>query len=173
MLHRNVSSAASLTTPAVDEVQPTDESANDDTAAASASHAEPAPSIAVVQPSMPSQPGRLVRHLQTSLEWLNSHDSWVGTLQILLLSQNRFDEQAYYEYLGHLSGQGVDISKVRIFATYTSDQKVFSVVYGEYKNRGAANAAKTELPQILQDTAPIGRSVGGLMEEIQRLEGKN
>jgi septal ring-binding cell division protein DamX len=50
---------------------------------------------------------------------------------------------------------------------------MFSIVYGEYQNRGAANAEKADLPAILQDAAPIGRSVGGLMEEIQRLEGKN
>jgi hypothetical protein len=137
---------------------------------------EPAPSqaaIAVVLPSIQSPPGRLLQDLQTSLEWIISRDNRVGTLQIMLLRQNRFDDRVYYEYLDRLSEQGVDISQVRIFATYTGDHKVFSVVYGEYQNRRAANAAMTDLPPILQDAAPIGRSVGGLMEEIQRLEGKN
>ena len=167
------------TAPAEDELQATEvqyEIVNDDTAPASASQADSAPSqdaISEVLPSMQSQPSRLLQDLQASLEWINSRDSRVGTLQILLLSQNRFDDRAYYEYLDRLSEQGGDISEVRIFATYTGDQKVFSVVYGEYQNRGAANAAKTDLPPILQDAAPIGRSVGGLMEEIQRLEGKN
>jgi septal ring-binding cell division protein DamX len=167
------------TTPVADELQTNevqDETATDDTVPASASQAEPAPAqaaISVELPSIQSQPGRLLEDFQASLEWINSRHSKVGTIQILLLSQNLFDGQVYYEYLDRLSEQGVDITKVRIFATYTGNQKMFSVVYGEYQNRGAASAAKTDLPQILQDTAPIGRSVGGLMEEIQRLEGKN
>jgi septal ring-binding cell division protein DamX len=153
-----------------------DETANNDTIAESASQAEPASTqtaTSAVLPSIQTLSGRLLQDLQASLEWINSHDSSVGTIQIMLLRQNRFDDRVYYDYLDRLSEQGVDISEVRIFATYTGEQKVFSVVYGEYQNRGAANAAKTDLPPILQDTAPIGRSVGGLMKEIQRLEGKN
>ena len=167
------------TAPAEDELQATDvqdEIVSDDTAPASSSPAEPAPAqvaIAEVLPSIQSSADRLLQDLQASLEWINSRDSRVGTLQIMLLRQNRFDDRVYYEYLDRLSEQGVDISEVRIFATYTGDHKVFSVVYGEYQTRRAANAAKTGLPPILQDAEPIGRSVGGLMAEIQRLEGKN
>ena len=136
----------------------------------------PAPSqtaISVVLPSIQSPPGRLLNDMQASLEWINSRDSRVGTMQIMLLRQNRFDDRVYYDYLDRLSEQGVDISEVRIFATYTGGKKMFSVVYGEYQTRRAAIDAMSELPSILQDAAPIGRSVGGLMEEIQRLEGKN
>jgi len=128
---------------------------------------------AVVLPSIQSSPGRLLQDLQASLEWISSRDSKVGTLQIMSVKQERFDSRVYYQHLDDLSEQGADISKVRIFETYTGDRKVFSVVYGEYQSRRAANAAYTDLPPILQDAEPIGRSVGGLMEEIQRLEGKN
>jgi septal ring-binding cell division protein DamX len=167
------------TATAEDELQATevqDEIVNDDTAPASASQSESVPSqdaTSAVLPSMQSQPSRLLQDLQASLEWINSRDSRVGTMQIMLLRQNRFEDRVYYKYLDRLSEQGIDISEVRIFETHTGNQKMFSVVYGEYQSRGAANAAKTDLPLILQDAAPIGRSVGGLMEEIQRLEGKN
>ncbi|MCG6889540.1 MAG: hypothetical protein LJE92_08130 [Gammaproteobacteria bacterium] len=91
----------------------------------------------------------------------------------MLLSQKRFDERAYYDYVERLISQGIDVSRLRIFETYTVNQKVYSVVYGEFPSRGAASAAKVGLPKILQEVAPIPRSVGGLMTEIQRLEGKN
>ena len=167
------------TTPAVDELQSSEQqdvTVNDDSTPANAPQLEPesAPATAaVLQQSTQAESSRLERDLQSSREWINSRDSRVGTLQIMLLSQNRFDDLAYYEYLDRLSGQGVDISKLRIMPTYTGNQKVFSVVYGEYQDRKSANAAKTDLPKILQDIAPIPRSVGGLMTEMQRLEGKN
>jgi hypothetical protein len=89
------------------------------------------------------------------------------------LRQNRFDGRVYYAHLERVSGEGVDFSKLRIFATCIGKQKVYSVVFGGVQSRVAANAAKAGLPEILQEVAPIPRSAGGLMAEIQRLEGKN
>ena len=116
---------------------------------------------------------RLQRDLQTSLEWINGRDISVGTLQILLLSQKGFKQRVYYEYLDRLAVEGVDLAELKIFETYTRGQRVFSVVFGEYPNRRSAADAKAELPKILRDASPIPRSVGGLMEEMRRLEGKN
>ncbi len=167
------------TTPAVDELQSTEEqdvAVNDDSTSANSAHTEPesAPAIAVEVPSsMQAVSSRVQRDLQTSRDWINSRDSAVGTLQIMLLSQDRFDDRVYYEYLDRLSGQGVDISELKILATYTGNQDVFSVVFGEYQNREAAKVAMKNLPQILRDIAPIPRSVGGLMTEMRRLEGQN
>ena len=166
------------TTPAVDELQLTDEqdvAVNDDSTTANSTQTEPEslPAIAVVPPTVLSVSARVQRDLQTSLDWINSRDSAIGTLQIMMLSQDRFDDRVYYEYLDRLSGQGVDISELKILATYTNNQNVFSVVFGEYQNRNAAKAAMKDLPQILRDIAPIPRSVGGLMAEMRRLEGQN
>ena len=167
------------TTPTVDELQASEQqdvTVNEDSTPANAPPLEPESTpvtAAVLQQLTQAESSRLQGDLQSSREWINSRDSRVGTLQISVLSQNHFDDRVYYEYLDRLSGQGVDISKLRILPTYTGNQKVFSVVYGEYQDRKAAYAAKTDLPQILQDTAPIPRSVGGLMTEMQRLEGKN
>jgi len=91
----------------------------------------------------------------------------------MLLSQDCFDTQVYYAHLECLSGEGIDISELKNFATYTDSKKVYSVLFGEYQSRKAANIAKADLPNILHKAAPIARSVGGLMTEIQRLEGKN
>ena len=54
----------------------------------------------------------------------------------MLLSQKRFDERAYYDYVERLISQGIDVSRLRIFETYTVNQKVYSVVYGEFPSRG-------------------------------------
>ena len=158
------------------ESQAQEGTASDDEVALDGSQSEP-PAMpvtqAVTEESAPSAYSPFERDLQTSLEWISSRDSKVGTLQVMLLSQKRFDERVFYTHLERLSEAGVDISKLRIFATYTGNQKVYSVVFGEFQSRGAASAAKADLPKILQEAAPIPRSVGGLMTEIQRLEGKN
>ena len=160
--------------PAASQVQ--EGTVNDDAVALDSVQSEstlsPATQVEMAQ-SEQSETSRLQRDLQASLEWINNRDSSVGTLQVMLLSQKRFDERAYYDYVERLISQGIDVSKLRIFETYTVNQKVYSVVYGEFPSRGAASAAKVELPKILQEVAPIPRSVGGLMTEIQRLEGKN
>ena len=136
-----------------------------------------APAVVAVDPAPGSVSlslsDRLQQDLQTSLDWINNRESSVGTLQILLLSQKRFDEGAYYEYLERLAGKGVNIAELKIFETYTGDQRVFSVVFGEYPDRSAANVARAELPEVLREASPIPRSVGGLMTEIRRLESKN
>jgi septal ring-binding cell division protein DamX len=116
---------------------------------------------------------RLRRDLQSSLEWINARESRTGTLQIMLLSQARFDERLYYEHLAQLASQGVDVSRIRIFESYTANKPVLSVVYGEYPSRAAANGAKPDLPPILRKIGPVARSVGGLRVEIERLGEQN
>ena len=80
---------------------------------------------------------RLRRDLQASLEWISAREPGIGTLQIMLLSQARFDEQVYYEHLAQLASQGVDVSTIRIFESYSGNQAVLSVVYGEYPGHAA------------------------------------
>ena len=121
----------------------------------------------------PAGQGRLARDLQSSLDWINSRDSKIGTLQIMLLSLDRFNENNYYEYLDNLASNAVDISAIRIFTTRTGDRDSYSVVYGEYDSRKAASESKDKIPRVLQKISPVPRSVGGLIEEIERLHAKN
>jgi hypothetical protein len=159
--------------PAQAQVQVQQATENDDAVAVDSAQSDSAVTSAAQVESAPSASGRLQRDLQTSLEWINGRDSDVGTLQVMVLTQKRFDERIYYRYVERLARQGVDISQLRIFETYTNNQRVFSVVFGEFPGRGAANAAKANLPKILLEAAPIPRSVGGLIAEIQRLEAEN
>jgi septal ring-binding cell division protein DamX len=116
---------------------------------------------------------RLRQDLQASLDWIAARERQTGTLQIMLLSQSRFDERVYYEHLQQLASQGVDLSRIRIFESYTGNKAALSVVYGEYPSRAAASDAKPDLPAALRKSEPVARSVGGLLAEIQRLREQN
>jgi septal ring-binding cell division protein DamX len=124
-------------------------------------------------PSAPVVASRFDRELQASLDWIKRSDEKTGTIQIMLLSLDKFDDRAYYEYVDYLATRGVDSSALKVFMTYTGGRKAYSFVYGEYPSWQAAGDAIEELPQVLRDTSPIPRSAGGLMDEIRRLEAQN
>jgi septal ring-binding cell division protein DamX len=144
---------------------------------AAVSETSPVTESPTVESAAPAQPAsdaqRLQRDLQASLDWLSTRDDGIGTLQILLLSQSRFDSRAYYEHIDRLTSQGIDGSQLRILPTNTGNREVFSVVYGEYTSRSAAADARPGLPEVLRKDSPIVRSVGGLKEEIRRLDAQN
>jgi len=138
---------------------------------------EPA-SIALVFGEEASAPpatlaNRLLRDLQTSLEWAQDSSRQTGTLQIMMLSRELFDELVYYEYIDKFASRGVDIEKIRIFQTVTQGKEVYSVVFGEFESWKKANIARADVPQPLREYSPIPRSVGGLLDEMQRLDAGN
>ncbi len=124
-------------------------------------------------PLPPAGSSRFDAELQTSLDWINRSDKKIGTIQIMLLNYERFDDRVYYDYVDYLAARGMDISALKVFVTYTGGRKGYSVVYGEYESWQAASDAIKGLPKVLRDTSPIPRSAGGLMEEIRRLEAEN
>ncbi len=120
-----------------------------------------------------SDTARFQQDLQTSMDWIKGKDDSDGTVQILLLSFEKFDVTAYYEYVQSLANQQVDISNIRVFKTNTGNREVYSVFYGEYDTRRAALDALSELPEALIKVSPIPRSAGGIRTEIRRLEAVN
>ncbi|MCP4333257.1 MAG: hypothetical protein GY785_11425 [Gammaproteobacteria bacterium] len=126
-----------------------------------------------VAPLPPTGTSRFADELQASLDWINRSDKKVGTIQIMMLSYDKFDDQAYYDYVDYLATRRVDTSALKTFMTYTGGRKVYSVVYGEYESWRAARDAIAGLPTVLRDTSPIPRSAGGLLKEIRRLEAEN
>jgi len=116
---------------------------------------------------------RLDDELRASLDWINRSDKKTGTIQVMLLGKDKFDERDYYDYIDYLATRGVDPSALKIFITFTGGRKVYSMVYGEYESRRAAGNAIAGLPKVLRDTSPIPRSAGGLLKEIRRLEAEN
>lgn len=116
---------------------------------------------------------RFARELKDSKDWIEQHENSVGTIQILLLTFDTFDADVYYQYVANLARKNVDTDRLHVFKTLTGNKEVYSVFYGEYANRPAALRAIGELPGVLRDTSPIPRSVGGIWQEIRRLENKN
>jgi septal ring-binding cell division protein DamX len=116
---------------------------------------------------------RFQQDLQFSMDWIKTRDDSAGTIQILLLSFSGFDPTAYYEYQQYLANQQVDIDNIRVFKTLTGGKEVYSVVYGEYASRRAAGDSLDGLPEALKNISPIRRSVGGIREEIRRLDAVN
>ena len=139
---------------------------DEQTAAADEAEVEPAPIPA-------NNRERFELELQQSLAWIEQRGDRVGTIQILLLSYDGFDADNYYAYVDNLARKQVDTGQIRVFKTFTSKREVYSVMYGEFASRNAAIKAIDGLPAALRDTSPLGRSVGGIRQEIRRLETKN
>jgi septal ring-binding cell division protein DamX len=140
---------------------------------------EPAPpgeakaSVEETSDQTPALQGRLQRDLQASRDWVQGSDRKTGTLQIMLLTRALFNERVYYEYIDHLASRGVDIDTIRILETFTGGSEVYSVVYGEFDSWKIARNARDEVPKPLREKSPIPRSVGGLLDEMRRLEAEN
>ena len=113
---------------------------------------------------------RLQRELRASSDWIYNNEGSVGTIQILLLSFEKFDAKGFFEHVDYLANHKVDTAKLRIFKTYSGNMAAYSVFYGEYGSRIAASSAKDSLPEVLRKTSPISRSLGGIIREIRRLE---
>ncbi len=140
---------------------------------------EPAPpgeataSVEEISGLTPALQSRLQRDLQTSRDWVQGSDRKTGTLQIMLLTRELFNERVYYEYIDHLASRGIDIDMIRILETFTGGREFYSVVYGEFDSWKAARNARDEVPNLLREKSPIPRSVGGLLDEMRRLEAEN
>ena len=116
---------------------------------------------------------RFQRRIEASLDWLNDRATEVGTVQIMLLGFEGFDPDAYFENVERLARGGVDPEQIYIIKTLTAGRVVYSVFYSEYPSRRAALRSISDLPEVLRELGPIGRSVGGIQAEIRRLEGQN
>ncbi len=139
---------------------------------------EPAPAAGadtVIEPPAPPRNSqeRFDLELRQSLDWIQQRDDSVGTIQILLLSYASFDPDNYYNYVADLARKQVDTERLHVFKTYLGKREVYSVVYGEFASRRLAQSAIDSLPAVLRDAAPLARSVGGLWQEIRRLESNN
>ena len=129
--------------------------------------------VAVQRASPQNSQQRFELELEQSMGWLQKHDDTIGTIQIMLLSFENFDPDNYFEYVDKLARKQVDPGRLHVFKTLTGNREVYSVVYGEFASRRSALGAIDSLPAVLRDTAPLARSVGGLWQEIRRLEPEN
>lgn len=106
--------------------------------------------------------------LQATMEWLQSNDGSMGTIQIMSIGFNRFNASQYFRYLDSLADRGVDVSRVRVFATRAGSSDVYTMIYGQYADLHVANRSIADLPEALRANAPIPRTLAGILDEIAR-----
>ncbi len=113
----------------------------------------------------------LQSRLQATLDWIKNSRSDRGTIQIMSINFDRFDDNAFQAYLDDLREQGIDTPQIGIFRTKTASEVVYSLIYGDYVSRQEANDQISRLPKALAANNPITRSAGSIAIEIARYFG--
>lgn len=135
--------------------------------------ASEAVTLASIQPQVESSPAvppkdSLQQRLQDSMQWLKKSERSRGTVQIMWIGTDSFDEQAYQTYIDDLEAGKVDTSQIRIFRAKSGNRSVYNVFFGEYRSRQDASNAIAGLPRRLRVNSPFPRTVGGIRDEISR-----
>lgn len=108
--------------------------------------------------------------LETSLEWIRRSDQQRGTIQVMSISFNNFDEAAFQNYINDMESKEIDIDQIRVFQTMAGKTVVYSIFYGEYESRREAGRQIKNIPDALRANSPIPRTLGSIAEEIDRLQ---
>jgi septal ring-binding cell division protein DamX len=78
-------------------------------------------------------------------------------------------DETYPKYVETLQKKGVDVSKLRVYATRVQEDVIFGIVFGHYRSRGAANQSITNLSSSFRANQPFPRSLRGIWDEISQL----
>lgn len=102
--------------------------------------------------------------LQVTQQWLQAKPKETVTIQILGSS----DESQLKLQLAQLA-QLVELDKLYVYQTKVNKQIFYTVVYGSFTDRFSANEALKQLPGSLQKNRPQLRTIGGILEETQKI----
>lgn len=134
--------------------------------AVAAPPAAPAAPVAVAptpSPAVQTTNDIVDTRLVATEQWLASTSPETVGIHVQLLGAG--DRKRLEIYLIELS-KSVDIAQVFVYRTKASGKPAYSVIYGSYPNRAAANAALAKLPAKLQAQRPYLRTVQGMRSEI-------
>ena len=109
---------------------------------------------------------RYQRDLDTSLKWIEGQDKNRGTIQIMTIGIESFNDGAYHRYLEKLKLNKIDVSKINIYQTIINNSVVYGVIFGDYVSRREASKNIKQLPDGFQAKEPIPRSIGSIRNEI-------
>ena len=126
----------------------------------------PTPSAASATPGQPAAAQAVSltdARLNATKQWLSSAPPSSVSIHVQLLGVG--DAKRLESYLADL-GKSVDIAQVFVYRTFAGGKPAFSVIYGSYPSRAAANAALAQLPAKLQAQHPYLRTVQGMRTEI-------
>jgi len=138
--------------------------------AVNAAAAVPSTAVATqapVQPATADAPVSLAEaRLAATERWLDSSAPGVVSIHIQLMGAA--DAQKLDKYLEEL-GKLVEIEKVFVYRTKAGGKPAWSVLYGSYPDRAAANQALSQLPAGIRAQRPYLRTVQGVRAETEQV----
>lgn len=108
--------------------------------------------------------------LETSLSWISESDQQRGTIQVMSIGIDRFEQNAFRKYINQLASNEVDVNQIRVFQTMAGEKIVYSIVYSEYISRREAGRQIKNIPEALRANSPIPRTIGSIALEIERFQ---
>ena len=121
------------------------------------------PTLASKTVSTPMDP--FEQRLIATRNWLMQQPADTYTLQLSLLRNPK-------EFPAYLSseGSGLDLDQLRIFRSQAQGHPSWTVIYGKYPSRQAANHALASLPEAVRKRQPYLRTVGGIRNETRQIQ---
>jgi hypothetical protein len=110
-----------------------------------------------------------IKELKRSREWFETSEKNHVTIQLMSIGLDSETDDTYLKYVETLQKKGVDVSKLRVYATRVQEDVIFGIVFGHYRSRGAANQSITNLSSSFRANKPFPRSLGGIWDEISQL----
>ena len=110
-----------------------------------------------------------IKELKRSREWFETSEKNHATIQLMSIGFDSETDDTYLKYVETLQKKGVDVSKLRVYATRVQEDVIFGIVFGHYRSRGAANQSITNLSSSFRANQPFPRSLGGIWDEISQL----
>jgi hypothetical protein len=110
-----------------------------------------------------------IEELKRSRDWFEASEKNQATIQLMSIGFDSETDDTYLSYVETLRKKGVDVSQLRLYVTRVKENIIFGIVFGDYRNRGAANKSITDLPSAFRANQPFPRSLRGIWDEISQL----
>jgi len=105
----------------------------------------------------------LEARLAATREWLAQPEQTAYSIQVLGTN----DPQQLNKHLNDIA-KSIEINKLYVYPTLAKEKPYWTVLYGSFSDRLAAQEALGQLPQALMGNQPLLRTVQGIRDEIRR-----
>jgi type II secretory pathway predicted ATPase ExeA len=125
----------------------------------------PTPTVASAPTPAAVATDPLAQTLAASQLWLNQQAAGTHTLQLALLKN-----PAELDGFLHNQGSALVRDQIHLFRTQAQGRPSWTVMYGSYPDKQAANLALRNLPRAVQQRQPYLRTVAGIRNEIRQIQ---
>jgi len=105
----------------------------------------------------------LEARLAATREWLAQQDQIAYSIQVFGTN----DPQQLNKHLNDIA-KSIEINKLYVYPTLVKEKPYWTVLYGSFSDRFAAQEGLGRLPQALMANQPLLRTVQGIRDEIGR-----